>query len=79
MNYLLIWKNNALFNLISREIDIDKIYLYAKGPYEAKYQLLIIKRENSNLNRFNYSKAFIEYSNDIDDIYKSIEECNPNK
>ena len=62
MNYLRIWKNNALFNLISREIDIDKIYLYAKGPYEAKYQLLIIKRENSNLNRFNYSKAFIEYS-----------------
>ena len=25
------------------------------------------------------SKAFIEYSNDIDDIYENIEECNPNK
>ena len=26
-----------------------------------------------------YLKAFIEYSNDMDDIYKNIEECNPNK
>ena len=28
---------------------------------------------------FNDSKAFIEYSNDMDDIYKSIQEYNPNK
>ena len=28
---------------------------------------------------FNDSKAFIECSNDIDDIYKNIEEYNPNK
>ena len=35
----------SLFNLISQHSDIDKIYLYAKGPYEAKYQLLINKRE----------------------------------
>ena len=27
----------------------------------------------------NYSKAFIECSNDMDDIYKNIEGCNPNK
>ena len=27
----------------------------------------------------NDSKAFIEYSNDVDDIYKSAEEYNPNK
>ena len=26
-----------------------------------------------------YLKAFIEYSNDIDDIHKNIEEYNPNK
>ena len=24
-------------------------------------------------------KTFIEYSNDMNDIYKNIEECNPNK
>ena len=37
---------NALLNLINHEPDIDKIYLYAKDPYEAKYQLLINKIES---------------------------------
>ena len=40
-------KTNLLFNLISHEPDINKIYFYAKDPYEAKYQLLINKRENA--------------------------------
>ena len=31
-------KTNALVNLIYNQPDIDKIYLYAKDPYEAKYQ-----------------------------------------
>ena len=30
-------KRNLLFNLISHHPDIDKIYLYAKDTYEAKY------------------------------------------
>ena len=72
-------KTNALLNLINNEPDIDKIYLYAKDPYEAKYRLLINKRESTRLKYLNVSKAFIEYSNDMDDIYKNIEECNPNK
>ena len=33
-------KTNALLNLINHEPDIDKIYLYAKDPGEAKYQLI---------------------------------------
>ena len=37
-------KTNVLLNLINNEPDIDKIYLHAKDPYEAKYQLLINKR-----------------------------------
>ena len=37
-------KTNSLFNLISQSPDIDKIYLYAKGSYEAKYKFLINKR-----------------------------------
>ena len=72
-------KTNSLFNLINQQPDIDKIYLYAKDPYEAKYQLLINKRESTGLKYLNDSKAFIEYSNDMDDIYKNIEEYNPNK
>ena len=70
---------NPLFNLINEEPDIDKIYSYARDPYEAKYQFLINKRESTGLKNFNDSKGFIEYSNDIDDIYKNIEEYNPNK
>ena len=34
---LWIWKKNSFFNLISHQPDIDKIYLYVKDPYEAKY------------------------------------------
>ena len=70
---------NALLNLINQEPDIDRIYLYAKDPYEAKYQLLINKRESTSLKYLNDSKAFIEYSNDMDDNHKNTEEYNPNK
>ena len=69
-------KSNSLLNLISHQQDIDKIFLYAKEPYKAKYQFLINKRERT---RWKDSKTFIEYSNYMDHIYKSIEEYNPNK
>ena len=36
-------KINSLFNLINQQPDIDKIYSYAKDPFEAKYQFLIDK------------------------------------
>ena len=55
-----------------------KKYSYAKDPYEAKYQLLINKREKKELKYLNDPKAFIEHSYDMD-IYKNIEEYNPNK
>ena len=45
-------------------------FLYAKDPYEAKYQLLINKRKVTALRYLNDSKAFIEYSNDMDNIKK---------
>ena len=72
-------KTNALLNLINNQRDIDKIYLYAKGPYEKKCQYLINKREKVGLNHFNDHKAFIEYSNDMQDVYKNIEDYNPIK
>ena len=72
-------KTNALLNLIENQPDIDKIYLYAKDPYEAKYQYLINKREGVGINHFNDPKAFIEYSNDMQDVYKNIDEYNPDK
>ena len=72
-------KTNALLNLINNQPDIDKINFYAKDPYERKYQYLIKKRKNVGLNHFNDPKAFIEYSNDMQDVYKNIEDYNPIK
>ena len=72
-------KTNALLNLINNQSDIDKIYLYAKDPYETKYQFLINKRKSTGLKHFNDPKAFIEYSNDMQDIYKNTNEYNINK
>ena len=68
-----------MLNLINNQPDIDKIYLYAKDPYETKYQYLINKYEKVELDHFNDPKAFIEYSNDMHDIYKNIEDYNSGK
>ena len=68
-----------MLNLINNEPDIGKTYLYAKYLHEAKYQLLINRTESTGLKYLNDSKAFIEYSSDMDDIYKNIERCNPNR
>ena len=72
-------KTNALLNLINNQPDINKMFLYAKDPYEAKYQYFISKREKVGLDHFNYPKAFIEYSNDMQDVYKNTEDYNPGK
>ena len=73
-------KTISLFNLISQQPDIDKICSYAKDEYGIKcQQLLINKRENTRLKHLDDSKAFIEYSNDMDDIYENIDEQNPNE
>ena len=72
-------KTKVLLNLINNQPNIDKIYLYAKDPYESKYQYLIIKREKVGLNCENDPKVFTEYSNDMQDVYKNIEEYNIDK
>ena len=70
-------KTNALLNLINNQPDIDKIYLYAKDPYEAKYKYITNKTESTGSKHFNDPKAdFIEYSNDMQDICKNINELN---
>ena len=56
-----------------------KIYLYVKDPFESKYQYLINKREGVGINHFNDPKAFIEYSNDMHDVYKNIDDYNLDK
>ena len=66
-------------SLINNQPDIDKIYLYAKDLYEAKYQYLINKRKKVGLDHFKDSKAFMEYANDMEDVYKNIENYNQRK
>ena len=55
--------------------------MYAEDPYNTKYELLITKKQSTGKKYLNDSKAFIEYSNDMDGIYKNIEDriYNPNK
>ena len=72
-------KTNALLSLINDQPEIDKIYLYAKDPYESKYQFLINKKENTGLKNFEDPNTFIEYSNDMYDFYKNIDEYNSSK
>ena len=72
-------KTNVLLNSLENQPDIDKIYLYAEDPYQAKYQYLFNKREGVGKNHFNDPKAFIEYSNGMRDVYKNIDEYNPYK
>ena len=69
-------KTNVLLNLIDNHPDIDKIYLYAKGPYEAKYQYLTNIPEKVGIDNFDDPKAFIEYSNDMHVVYKNIDDYN---
>ena len=53
--------------------------MYTKDPYEAKYQYLINLRGKVGLEHYNDPKAFIEYSNDMQDAYKNIDEYNIDK
>ena len=72
-------KTNSSFDLVNQQPDIDEICLYSKDPHKAKHQFLIDKRKITALKHFIYSKAFVEYSNHMDDIYNNNEEDNPNK
>ena len=70
-------KTNALINLINKQNDIDKIYLYARDLSEPKYEYLIKKREDAGIKHLNNPNAFIECSNTMDDVYENINYYNP--
>ena len=74
-----ILMNKPVYLGLSYECNERWIFLFAKYLYEVKYQYLINKLESTGSNHLNDSKAFIEYWNDMDDIYNDIEEYNLNK
>ena len=51
--------------------------MYAKDPYKPKYQYLMKKHGDVGLKYCKDPEAFMEYSNDMNDVYKSTEEYNP--
>ena len=69
-------KTNPLINLVDRQSDIQKIYLYAKDLSEQKYGFLIDKRQNARSRHLNDVKAFIECLNIMDDGFEYIDDYN---
>ena len=72
-------KTNTLLHLIDKFYPIDKICLYAKYTDEDKYQYSINKREQAGIKNLNYPYAFIEYSNDMNDVLENINNYNKNR
>ena len=73
-------KTNLLLNLVKHlQIDIGKIYLYVKDPFEPKHQLRINGRENVGIKQIKNPVSFIDYFQTIDDIYQNLESYNPRK
>ena len=72
-------KTNTLLHLINNFHPIDKIYLYAKDTDKKKYQYLINIREQAGIKNLNDPQAFIEYSNDMNDVLDDINNYNKNR
>ena len=72
-------KTNTLLHLIYNLHPIDNIYLYDKDIHEPKYEYLINKREQTGIKNLNGPHAFIEYSDDMDDVLDAINNYNKNR
>ena len=68
-------KTNTLLYLINNLYLIDKIYLYAKDINE----YLINKREQAGIKNLNDPRAFLEYSDDMNDVLDDINNYNKNR
>ena len=72
-------KTNVLLHLINNLHPIDEIYLYPKDIHEPKYEYLINKREQAGIKNVNNPHAFIEYSDDMNDVLDDINTYNKNR
>ena len=70
-------KTNVLLNLIKGQwSNINKIHLYVKDPFKSKFWLLINEREKVGIKKLKNPKAFIDYSQTIDDVYENLKDHN---
>ena len=72
-------KTNTLLHLINDLNPIDKIYLYAKDLHEPKYEYLINEREQAGIKNLNDPHAFIEYSDDMNDLLDDTNNYNKSR
>ena len=72
-------RTNVLLSLKKEQNDIDKTYLYAKDLSESRYELLIKKRKDAETKHLSDLNAFIECPNTMDDVYKNVNDYNPNR
>ena len=75
-------KTNALLNLIKKQDTdslTDKMYLLAKDLSEHKYRFLIKKRQDVEIKHLDDPRAFIQYSNTMDDVCNNIDDYKPNR
>ena len=72
-------KTNTLLHLTNNSHPIDKIYLYAKDIHKPKYEYLINRREQAVIKNLNDPKAFIENSDDMNDVLDDINNYNKNR
>ena len=75
----MVWDQEklVLLNLINQQPDINKNFLLVKGPCESKFQLLINKKQKNRDTTFKkFGKAFVYYSQTIDDVYENLEDYN---
>ena len=78
---LRIWKKNSLVYLIKQKNDdehniIDKISIYV-DTNDAKYQYVIKQYQDIGLKEHEDPRALIEYSNNMQGVYKNIDEYSP--
>ena len=69
-------KTNTLLHLINNLHIIDKIYLHAKDLAEPKYEYLINKRKPAGIKNLDIPYIYIEYSDDMNDVYDDISSYN---
>ena len=72
-------KTNSLLHLINDLHPINKIYVYPKDLHEPKYEYLINKREQAGIKNLNDPHAFMEYSDDMNDVLDNINNYNKNR
>ena len=69
-----------MLNVIKHQLpDIDKNYLCVKDPFESKHQFVINGRVKVGIKTLNNPKAFIDYSQIINDVYEKVEDYYPTR